>query len=309
MTKITVTICTHNRSELLTECLQSLCKQTIPRFLYEILVIDNNSTDDTKAVVLKFSKKYNNIRLVEESKIGLSHARNTGFKNALTDWVAYIDDDAKAHPNYIERALFTIEKYSFDCFGGIYLPWYRYGKPKWFRADYYGSNKNGKPKEVCILERGHNSGGVIVFKKKVLEGLGGFATNLGMNGQKMAYGEESHLQEVMRMNGLQVGFDPELKIDHLVASRKLTLKWQLKSAYKRGYSYSMVYYHKSDLRNQDIIRDFLILIAGTFKRIITKSYKYFSEKDFYIQNWILEVIQPSANLWGIIKYKLDNKRA
>ncbi len=82
---------------------------------------------------------------------GLSHARNRGYREAQAAWVAYMDDDAKAYPDFVERILYITDQYPFDAVGGMFLPWYKYGKPKWFR-DTYASNGRLLD-QVGILEK------------------------------------------------------------------------------------------------------------------------------------------------------------
>ena len=90
---ISVIICTFNRSYLLKTCLDALIKQSATWSEFEVIIVDNNSLDDTSIVATEFTSKYPHFRYVVESQIGLSFARNTGFKNARTEWVLYIDDD------------------------------------------------------------------------------------------------------------------------------------------------------------------------------------------------------------------------
>jgi len=138
--KLTILICTYNRVAILEECLASFVNQTINNQQFEVIVINNNSTDTTQIVAEKYANNYTNFSVVKELNQGLSHARNRGYQEAASDWVAYVDDDAKAHPNFVEQALWTINNHEFDAFGGIYLPWYKYGKPKWLPKN-FGSNK------------------------------------------------------------------------------------------------------------------------------------------------------------------------
>ena len=94
--QISAVVCTHNRAAYLRKALQSLVDQTMAQELYEIIVVDNASTDGTKQVVSEYSGA-SNLRCLYEPVIGLSRARNTGWGNARGEYVAYLDDDAVAH--------------------------------------------------------------------------------------------------------------------------------------------------------------------------------------------------------------------
>ncbi len=83
-TFISVVVCTFNRANMLATILQSLCEQSIETSEYEVVVVDNNSTDDTREVVDEFHRCFSNIRYCSESKQGLSHARNRGWREAIS---------------------------------------------------------------------------------------------------------------------------------------------------------------------------------------------------------------------------------
>lgn len=293
--ELSIIICTYNRADMLRECLTSFVEQTAVSTCFEVIVVDNASTDHTALVAAEFEAAYSNFQVATETKIGLSHARNRGFRAAQALWVSYVDDDAKAAPNYVARALETINKYSFDCFGGVFLPWYKYGKPKWLPGD-FGSNRSmiGEGK-VRPLIKINACGGVIVFRKEALERVGGFAGHLGMHGTHVAYGEEDLVQEKMRALGYQIGFDPELHIDHLVAKNKLDWKWHIRSAYAHGAAEVDVYRIKIDYPYL-----FLLIRAGLFP-ILKLPYllvKLLVNQHYYWQNAIIDILGPAAHHKG-----------
>ena len=93
--KISVVVCTYNGSATLSECLESLTGLVYPD--YEVIVVDDGSTDSTPSIVPGFPVKY--IRL--EKNGGLSRARNAGMNAAEGEIIAYIDDDATADPHWL----------------------------------------------------------------------------------------------------------------------------------------------------------------------------------------------------------------
>lgn len=103
--KISVVVCTFNRADILPLALQSLCEQTPHHDQTEIIVVDNNSPDNTRQVVDEFIEKYPNIRYCFEPIQGLSHARNRGWREARGEYVGYLDDDAKAPPEWLHSAI------------------------------------------------------------------------------------------------------------------------------------------------------------------------------------------------------------
>ncbi|MEQ8811104.1 MAG: glycosyltransferase family 2 protein [Imperialibacter sp.] len=140
MKKLTVIICTYNRSDLLQECLESIVNQSMDDRNFDVVVVDNNSSDRTKEVVDSMAGKYHNVHYLKEENQGLSHARNAGWRLAKTEWVNYLDDDAISHNDYVEKILETIQQYDYPIFGGVYHQWFKFGRPDWF-PETEGTNK------------------------------------------------------------------------------------------------------------------------------------------------------------------------
>jgi len=274
--------------------LDSLVRQTTDVSLFEVIIINNNSTDNTQAIGIEYEKKYRNFKIVNEKNQGLSYARNRGLKEAKYDWVSYIDDDARAFTNYVERALETIENYNFDCFGGMLFPWYRDSvKPEWMPESFGQSIKYRN--EVGLLDNGYISGGVSVFKKEPLLSIGGFPVDLGMNGDIIAYGEETYVQNKLIKRGFKVGFDPELCIYHLVPEYKQKINWHIRSAYAHGRDSVRIFGDFQVIRFHEFIFQVAkILVKGTLKG--TK--KLVSQKDYFVENLFLDVFQPLARFKG-----------
>ena len=115
---ITIVICTYNRAYILGECLRSLQAQTLPTCFFNIIVVDNDSNDATQALVKDFSHDWPQLKFIIEKKRGAGNARNAALRNVKTDWVACLDSDAKAHPDWLATVLETIKNDDFDAFGG-----------------------------------------------------------------------------------------------------------------------------------------------------------------------------------------------
>ena len=100
---LSVVICTYNRDHILKICLETIVKYFPTNFNTEVIVVNNNSTDATAQTLANFAKTYSWCRVVNETKQGLSQARNTGFQSASYSWVLYLDDDAKVDQNLFNR--------------------------------------------------------------------------------------------------------------------------------------------------------------------------------------------------------------
>ncbi len=130
---VSVVICTYNRCNLLIQALESLQHQETADVSYEILVIDNNSTDETRAITQSFIEAGpGRFRYIFEPKQGLSYARNAGIAAARAKIIAFTDDDVRVAGNWVSRikAGFTAEP-SVDFLGGKVLPHWDETPPAW----------------------------------------------------------------------------------------------------------------------------------------------------------------------------------
>lgn len=231
---ISVVVCTCNRAALLRVCLDSLAQQTLDSHKYEVLVVDNNSCDETLDVVSEYLKGSNCFRVVREPGQGLSHARNRGWKDAVGQFVAYIDDDAKADPDWLaQMVLFIIDNPDVEVFGGPFRAFYQQAPPAWFPPD-YGSWSLGDRARKIEPGKEFINGTNMVFTRRLLESMGGFRTSLGMKGQQLSYGEETRLLLDIADRQIPIFFFPEMRVSHLVAEYKMSLEWLLLSAYASG---------------------------------------------------------------------------
>jgi len=235
---ISVVICTYNRAELLASALQTLCDQTIDPSQYEVIVVDNNSKDNTRVVTEEFCGSYPNIRYFLEKRQGLSHARNCGWREAKGAYVTYIDDECKVPAQWLAVAYQIIKKLSPAVFGGPYFGYYNSAKPHWWKEN-YGAFEQSETARALIRGE-YVRGGNIFIRRSLLETIGGFDSRYGMYGQKLGYGEETELQRRIRatMPNELIYYDPKLYVHHLVCFKKMSLGWILSSHFTGGrYSY------------------------------------------------------------------------
>jgi glycosyltransferase involved in cell wall biosynthesis len=299
---ITIIVCTYNRADILKECLEALFNQTAPQSTYEVLVVDNNSPDHTKQVVESFRETHTNLRYCLEVKQGLSHARNAGYLNTTADWVGYMDDDGKAHKDYIEKTFEVINNHHFDCFGGRYHAWYKTPKPKWL-SEAFGSSPVLRD-TVGILKEEHNSGGILFTKTAALKQINGFSTKIGMSGNTIAYGEETLVQNNMRTLDRSIGYSPFIQMDHLVAEYKYKVSWHIKAYFAYGRDNAKMW---GDAQQTINLISLLKLTLFKFRQALKVALpKFMKQKDYYIQNLLLDICQPIAYLYG--SYKAQNNK-
>jgi len=232
---ISVVICTYNRARLLTLCLQSLVDQTLDKLFYEVLIINNNSTDDTHAVSMEFCRLHSNFRLFNEPRQGLSHARNRGCQEAAGEYVAYIDDDGKASRNWTEMINSFIARHrEVVAFGGPYSAYSLVRLPRWYKESYGTWSLGSEERPIGPLE--WINGTNMVFKRSFLADLGGFNPRIGMSGDTLSYGEETNLLVRIKELNHPIYYVPGLLVEHLIGDYKLNLRWLLTSCYRNGLS-------------------------------------------------------------------------
>ena len=233
MVLVSVVICTYNRSGLLSKALHTVCPQTLNCPEYEVIVIDNNSTDETSTVCQSFAEKYPNISIYFEAQQGLSYARNRGWREAKGEYIAYLDDDSTVPEEWLDTARTIIETVSPDVFSGPYLACYDILKPTWYK-DEYGSRYLTDAAMTIDPQELHGCN--LFLRRYLLELTGGFDSKLGMNGEAVAYGEETAL--MLSLYSMRPAttfyYDPNLFVYHLVRSEKMTLYWQFRDHFIRG---------------------------------------------------------------------------
>lgn len=278
---VTVIICTYNRGNLLAETLPTILEQDDNRF--KVLIVDNNSTDNTNSVVNEFAIKHQNLEFIIENNQGASFARNTGCSEAKTEWIIFLDDDAKVPNSFINNAIDIIKASDYDCIGGIYYPWYKYEKPKWFKDKYASTavlfeNDNVAPQHTYI------SAGIMAIKKDVLTNVGGFSTSLGPSGSKMNYGEETNLHDKLIKNGYKVKIEPSWFMYHLVDQNKYRLKWFRQNGSAIGKDYWSIY------NDQPNIKKILRFLIHSIRSTLANTKQLF-KSDYRIQNWLVENVR------------------
>ena len=308
---ISVVICTYNRCDLLRRAVQSVCQQVVDPAVYELIVVDNNSTDGTGLVVQSFCKKCSNVHYIKAPVQGLSHARNCGWRNARGKYVLYLDDDATAPARWLMTAVEVIMKIHPAIFGGPYLAEYdaRKPKPQWFR-DAYGSNTLGH-RARAVDNAEYLTGGNIAFKRAILEDLGGFNSGLGMCGKRMAYAEETALIAQVRatMPSELIYYDPDFYIHHLVKQRSMTLRHNIRERFVSGRYYYLAVHSKDPIRRplwRMLLSFFMFAKHSVFS--LTRDKKVYR----YTRNYIYERALPELGQAGFFyeqfKASLRNSR-
>ena len=196
----------------------------------EILIVLNACTDHSEQIVNDFKDNLP-LRVISEPALGLSHARNRGWKEARAPFVFYMDDDAYPSANLIEILLHTLSPTT-DAISGRTVYW-KADDPAWIKPGYvevprFLTSAGPLPKE------GYINGCACGFKRTLLEEMGGFDPSTGMVGDRLWYHEENELYHRLKAVEKEVIYQPDAIVYH--RSHQKTPKAFLQAAFAKGRS-------------------------------------------------------------------------
>ncbi|MEM6838320.1 MAG: glycosyltransferase [Cyanobacteria bacterium P01_C01_bin.120] len=238
-TRISAIICTHNRAQYLGAAIDSLLAQNFAD--YEIIVVDNASTDATRAVV-EARLPHPRLRYLCEMTLGLSTARNTGAQAAQGEILAYLDDDAEASDGWLQAiaSIFDQDAKVAIAGGRVTLIWPdQQTPPKWLSpgmAGNLGAYDLGREMtditQPGLTPRGLNYAITADFLNKI----GGFDPNLGRVGKNLLSNEELYMTEKALKMGYRVVYSPDALVAHNVAPARLKPAWFISRSWWQGIS-------------------------------------------------------------------------
>ncbi len=242
MKRISIIIATYNRAEQLLLTLASVAEQSLPSEQWECVVVDNNSKDNTQAVVAEFIERHLDLdfKVVKECRQGLSYARNCGIESSIGEVVAIIDDDEVINADFAAAYLSLFDQYpSCESAGGAIIPRYKTGRPRWM--SHYTELPIANPLDLGakprLFPRGRiPGGGNMAVRRSTLERSGLFDVELGRKGDKLIGGEESDLFERLAAMGAECWWCPDAVMWHIIPPQKLKRSYFDRLAYNIGVS-------------------------------------------------------------------------
>ncbi len=236
--KISVVICTYNREKYIRHALDALVLQTLPASLFEIIVVNNNSTDRSEEEILAFRNDHPELNFiyVTETDQGLSFSRNKGVHESNGELITFLDDDAIAVPDFLKKCVDYSEKFpELIAFGGKIIPRFVDGKPKWYTRYYWGVTGQfdlGDETFKILYHGKFPCGSNMTYKRSFFDRYGYFNTNLGRKGAILLAGEEKELFSRVRAEDKdKVMYFPDLHVEHCVDNSKLNPVYLKKFCY------------------------------------------------------------------------------
>lgn len=234
---VTVAIPTYNRAGWLRQTLAGLVAQDFPAGEYEILVIDNNSRDETAAVVAEFAGANPAPRHLREPRQGLDHARNRAVVEARGRVLLFGDDDILVGPDWIRQLagpLLEDRAGRIGAVGGEVIPVFPEGQPEWIRDWHaplaFRADAGPLPAEQCPM------GANLAFPRWVFERLGLFHTGLDRAAGNYFSGGDSEMIRRVRRAGLEVWFSPGAAVRHQMPASRTTFRYAARHAFDSARS-------------------------------------------------------------------------
>ena len=234
--KVSVVICTYNRAESLRETLQALQKlkhENVPD--WEVIVVDNNSSDGTRELLVEQVGKWSRLKTVFEPRQGLSYARNRGIEEAQGEVILFTDDDVIPEPEWMQEILEGMQRHGAQACGGYVAPIWESAPPAWLTERFHGflAIRADRTDDYPITDpRQAPFGANMAVARKVFDEVGLFDTERGRKGKVLASGEDGELFERILMAGYPVWFLGSARVHHKVESFRLTKSYIRKWRYQ-----------------------------------------------------------------------------
>jgi glucosyl-dolichyl phosphate glucuronosyltransferase len=263
---------TRNRAEMLELALESIVKQTLSNDLFEVLVVDNGSTDQTADIVDKFAKQLTNLRYIFDLEPGLHIGRHRGMLESRGDILVFADDDIEAFPSWLESIKESFSDNDVAMVGGNNLPIFLNTPPKWLKSLWINSEKHHKYKilaalsiiefpykDITEIDPSYIWGCNFSIRKSILFEAGGFHPD-GMPEDLICYrGDgETHVSSFVKKSKFKAVFHPKASVYHKVTPERMTFDYFFKRGYNQGISNSYSNIREFGIRVSSIRNNFIV---------------------------------------------------
>jgi glycosyltransferase involved in cell wall biosynthesis len=255
---VSVILCTFNRCESLRTALQSVAVSQLPDSVsWEVLVVDNNSKDDTRHVVDEFARRYpGRFRYLSEPQQGKSYALNSGIRESFGEILAFMDDDVAVDSNWLRILTSIFHDPQWAGAGGRILPERSFTPPPWLSIQ---SKYALAP--LAIFDIGSQSGEMreapfgtnMAFRREVFEKVGGFRTDLGPRPGSETRSEDTEFGYRALGAGQRLWYEPSALVYHSLSPHRLQQKYFLAWWYDKA---------RADIRAYGVPAHHKFFVAG-----------------------------------------------
>ena len=241
---ITVILCTYNRCEGLAKALDSVAAQKLPdSIVWEVLVVDNNSSDETRQIVEGFCARYpGRFRYLFEPQAGKSYALNSGIREARGDILAFMDNDVTVEESWLRNLTAILLDREWVGAGGRILPDRNFSSPRWL--PFSGSKGRYALAPLGLFDLGDQAGQLtespfgsnMAFRKEVFEKYGSFRTDLGPRPGSEIRSEDTEFGNRLLAGGERMRYEPTAVVYHPVPENRIQKKYYLAWWFDKGRS-------------------------------------------------------------------------
>lgn len=292
---VSIVICTYNGKARLEETLIHALRQSTS-FPYEVLVVDNLSSDGTADWILEFASQYDQlslIRIVEERNPGLSPARIRGIKESKYPLILFCDDDNWLTSNYLEVGKRRFEEFSeLGALGGEGIPVFESDKPEWFEQFSHSYAVGDLGMKSGVLPKGSAVYGAgCFFRRSALNELleKGWESILSdRKGDMLSSGGDLEFCYAIQLLDYRIGFEKNLKFYHFLEERRLNWDYyiKLKKGISKSFpileSFQLNKYQRLNTFKKFLLSSFLILLKGLIKTFILPQNTYQRKVDYAV---------------------------
>ena len=269
MPKLSIIVCTYNREKYIGKTLELLGDQSVDKNLYEVLIIDNNSTDSTAIICRQFIGGPNgsNCKYYIEEQQGHTFARNRGIIESKGEYIAFLDDDAWANRVYCEELIrFLDHNPEAAAIGGKISPVYESIEPRWMSRHLWplvaGLDLGSSVKE--FRRNKYPIGANMAFRSSVFKDYGHFNTRLGRRGKELEGGDEKDMVYRLKKDHKKILYVPSVHVQHVIPDSRTSIDYIKGQAIGVGTSEKK---RLKDAGTRAIIKKIIeeiIKIGGTF---------------------------------------------
>jgi glycosyltransferase involved in cell wall biosynthesis len=271
---ITVILCTYNRCQSLAKALGSVAVSILPPAIdWEVLVVDNNSNDQTSAVVQEFSCKYpGRFRYIFAPKQGKSYALNCGIRESYGEVLAFMDDDVEVDPNWLQNLTAALKNREWSGAGGRILPEAGFTPPRWM-----DTNGRYALSPLAMFDLGIEAGELMeapvgtnmAFHKAMFLKYGGFRTDLGPQPGSEIRNEDAEFGSRLLAGSERFWYEPSAVVYHSIPPSRM------QKAYFQTWWFDKA---RADVRQDGISKDARWYVAGIpiylFRRLAVWTLKW-----------------------------------
>lgn len=236
--RYTVALCTHNHADRLVRTLADLPGLRAPESPWELLIVDNASTDATPELLARHVWPGDwVVRMVREEKLGIANARNRAVSEAHGDYLIFLDDDETPDPDWLSAYERLIDAHDPDAFGGRIQVLFEDPPPVWMREEllgFLGALDWGEQPRLLSDPSTPLYTGNFGFRRAIVDDVGRFDSRLGRMGAANNGGEDVDFYRRIVAAGLRVWWTPEAVIHHRIQAAKLNRRYFRDLHYRQG---------------------------------------------------------------------------